>query len=164
MKRTVCLAALVTCTALLSTGTRQSVVGAAAPPLPFSTISIGDRSGVSTPGQVVIRNATEWRRLWAKHAAGTAPPAALPRVDFSQEMVIAVFAGRVPVPSRIAVVKIVDEGDRLMVLVATGGARPGPLGAEPVATTPFHIVRLRRLALPVVFAPARPPDVLPPLD
>ena len=35
---------------------------------PFSTIAAGKISGVRTPTQIVVRDVTVWRSLWARHA------------------------------------------------------------------------------------------------
>ena len=36
--------------------------------VPFSTIAAGKLSGVRTPTQIVVRDVTVWRSLWARHA------------------------------------------------------------------------------------------------
>jgi len=143
---------------ILLTGTSPSVQSQVPTSWPFATIAVGDRSGISTPTQVVARTLPEFADLWRRHTTGLPGPLRLPRVDFSREMVIGVFAGVVTVPSRIAIVKISPGHDRIIVLVHMASLYPGPLGAEPGGGTPFHIVRVPRSPLSVVFVPAKLPD------
>jgi len=122
--------------------------------VPFVTVAAGDRSDISTPAEVVVRTAGEWQALWRRHTA-TAP---VPRVDFSVDMVIAVFAGEADTSSRVAVLRVIRASDRLIVIVQRLEAEPGP---EPVLVeghTAFHVIRIPRTSLPVVFVPARTPD------
>jgi PrcB C-terminal len=106
-----------------------------------STLARGDGSGVTHPRRVVIRDEPAWRALWAEHAGAASAP---PRVDFSTQMVAAVFAGDRPTPGY--TVEIVDarqQGDRLGIVVAESRPAPGTLAAQ-VIVTPFHIVALPR--------------------
>ena len=129
------------------------------PSLLFATLTAGDRSAIQTPTQVVVRTAAEWQTLWRRHTAALTEVPAPPRVDFTREMVIAVFAGRVESSTRMSILRITREANRLVVLVRMAETQPGP---EPVGTgvrTPFHIVRIARSSLPVVFVRARAPDI-----
>ncbi len=129
------------------------------PSLPFVTLTAGDRSGIRVPTQVVVRTATEWQILWRKHSAGLTEATGTPRVDFTREEVIAVFAGKVESSTRMSILRITRQADRLVVLVQMAEMQPGP---EPVGTgvrTPFQIVRVMRSSLPVVFVRARAPDI-----
>ncbi|MGV7643070.1 protease complex subunit PrcB family protein, partial [Mycobacterium kansasii] len=58
----------------------------------MQTLNTNMMSGVSRPEQVVARTEPEWRALWERHAPGRTPPA----VDFSKNMVVAVFLGSRP--------------------------------------------------------------------
>ncbi len=123
--------------------------------IPFKTIAMGEDSGIRTPIQVVVRTPAAWRALWQKHTSGQ-PQSALPTIDFSRDMVVAVFAGDVPPFTRASILRISREGSRLTALVRIAQARPGPVPTEPGNVTPYHIVRLPRSGLPVVFV--RGPD------
>lgn len=126
----------------------------------FVTIAAGQRSAITTPIQVVIRDAAAWVRLWSRHAgAATAHP---PAVDFGTEMVIALFAGRASASTAVAVARILYESDRVVVQYTLGERRPLPMGEEGPAATPFHIVRVARSTLPVTFQLLRTPPVLRP--
>ncbi len=125
----------------------------------FSTIASGTRSGVHAQMQVVIRTPTEWNVLWQKHSAGLPSTSGIPKVDFSRDMVIAVFAGDAPVATRVSIVRILQQQSQLMVLVRIGEMQPGPTQTEPAGGSPFQVVRLARSTLPVIFLPAKTPRV-----
>ena len=140
-----------------------ALIATAAPaPLPFVTVAEGARSGVRTPRQVVVRTAAEWRALWEHHAGTTAAAArARPEVDFSRFMIVAVFGGRSAAGERVRIRRVVREAGQVVVLI---GVVRGPRLAE--ATTSFHIVRLPRTDVPVVFAVegARREPLVPPIE
>ena len=130
-----------------------SVAGAGEPAVPFTTIAAGATSGIRTLTLVVIRNPAEWTRAWHKHAVGLrGKDAAEPAIDFTQEMVIAVFAGEVGLDTRVRIIKIAQDKQRLRVVyrIATP-PQPGPMPLDLAAATPFHIVRLARSPYPVAF-------------
>ena len=56
------------------------------------TIAKGDQSNVDDARQVLVRTEAEWTKLWQQHA----PEHPKPAVDFSKEMVVAVFMGSRP--------------------------------------------------------------------
>ena len=106
-----------------------------------TTIAKGDGSGIVEPRRIVVRDAIEWRALWAAHA-GPAEPA--PHVDFAADMVAAVFAGERPTPGyEIEIGDAHREGGALAIVV---NEVPPPRGlmAAQVIVSPFHIVRLSR--------------------
>src|SRR5574337_1720143 len=87
-----------------------SVAGADKHVVPFTTVAAGTDSGIRTLTLVVIRNPADWTRVWQKHTAGTlGKDAAEPTINFTREMVIAVFAGEVSLDTRVAIIKVVQE-------------------------------------------------------
>ena len=56
----------------------------------LTTIARGESSGIVESQRVIVRDAGQWRALWAAHAG---PATAAPDVDFTSRMVAAVFAG-----------------------------------------------------------------------
>jgi hypothetical protein len=133
-----------------------SVPGASEPAVPFTTVAAGATSGIRTLTLVAIRNPAEWTRAWHKHAIGLrGKDAAEPAIDFTQEMVIAVFAGEVGLDARAAIIKIVQDKQRLRVVYRIANPlQPGPTPLDLAAATPFHIVRFARSPYPVAFVPA----------
>ncbi len=137
-----------------------SVAGADEHMVPFTTVAAGTASGIRTLTLVVIRNPTEWTRVWNKHTGDKkGKDAAEPTIDFTQQMVIAVFAGEVGLDTRVTIIKIVQDRQRLQVVYRIATPQPGPTPLGPTAATPFHIVRLARTPHPVTFVPAVEKDI-----
>lgn len=113
-----------------------------------TTIARGDGSRIVEPRRLVVRNAGEWRALWALHAG---PDAAAPPVDFSSAMVVAVFAGERPSPGfevEIAGFRRTDPG--IEVIVHERAPGPERVAAQMIVT-PFHIVSVPRIEGPARF-------------
>lgn len=62
----------------------------------FRLLSQQAVSGVTSAQNVVIRDAAEFSALWARHMGNRLPVPAVPAIDFSQKMVVGVFAGQLP--------------------------------------------------------------------
>lgn len=103
-----------------------------------TTVARGSMSAITEAKQVVVRSSAEWNALWKEH--GAAQP--VPAVDFSKELVVAVFLGSRPTGGfGVEVVSTRVEGDALIVEYAE--QRPGRSDiVSQVLTSPFHIVKL----------------------
>lgn len=141
--------------------------GAAAPapaplgPLPQAALIYDDdASGLREPARLVVRDAAALNTLWHRATAGQPAPPPAPVVDFGQEMVVAVAAGRMTPSDRIRVDSVGvrrEPGadgrvrDVLAVLVRTTEA------CERFDTPayPVQLVRMRRYDGPVVFVERR---------
>jgi len=146
--------------ALLLAAPAGSATGADEQVAPFTTVAAGTASGIRSPSLVVIRNPTDWTRVWHKHAVGLrGKEAAEPTIDFTQEMVIAVFAGEVGLDTRVAIITIAQNKERLRVVYRIANPQPGPTSLDLTAATPFHVVRLARSPYPVTFVPAVQKDI-----
>jgi hypothetical protein len=126
--------------------------------VPFATIAIGTTSRIRGPERLAIRNQAAWQRLWRRHSGLTAAPS----VDFDTDMVIATFAGELSEPATLAIMRIVRESDRLVVLYRVGPTRPPLDGSGFPTVAPFHIVLVARSTLPVTFTQIKTPPVLAP--
>ncbi len=144
------------CVALIANPIAQ-----AAQQVAFTLLARGDHSGINTFSQAVVRSPGTWAALWQRHAAGTRTSTVPPAVDFSRNMVIAVFFGKGPVGRRTAISDIVERDTQLVVLVQMIGP-PGPESEDLPQATPFHIVQLARSPLPVVFIRAKIPNLYQP--
>jgi hypothetical protein len=127
-----------------------SLAGSALAPVPLTTISQSEQSGVEEARQVVVRTPEEWKALWKEHAPGQPMPA----VDFTKSMVIGVFLGsRNTAGYRVTITGI--ERDGAIVLVTYRDERPGARDIlAQVITFPHHLVRVERIAGEVKFARA----------
>lgn len=102
------------------------------------TIEKGDQSNIDGARQVFVRSDAELRQLWQQHA----PERALPKVDFTREMVVAVFMGSRPNAGfSTAVVSTTAAAGVLMVRYSETKPSPGAVTAQ-VLTFPYHIVAI----------------------
>jgi hypothetical protein len=76
-----------------------TVTRSLSPELVFSDNS----GGIQDSMRVVIRNADTWRDRWRDVTAAHEQPPALPQIDFSNEMVVLVAAGRMTIEDQIRV-------------------------------------------------------------
>jgi hypothetical protein len=104
------------------------------------TIDKGDRSGIDSPRQVVVRSAEEWTALWSEHAADRARPP----VDFSREMVVGVFLGTKPTAAySVAIVNALAKNDALLVQYRVTQPPAGAIAAQ-VITFPYHLAAVSK--------------------
>lgn len=117
----------------------------------LSTLDQGVKSGVREELRLVLRDPHEWQELWRRHTAGQFSPSPPPVVDFTREMVIAVFLGeKTTAGYTVEVVEARMLEDTLHVRVKVASPPPGVF-LLPVLTQPFHIVKVRRYDGPVAF-------------
>ena len=126
------------------------LAGNALAPVPFTTISQSDNSGVEEARQVVVRTPEAWRALWKEHAPGQPMPA----VDFTQSMLVGVFLGsRNTAGYRVTITGIDSAGSGAAVTYREERPGKGDMLAQ-VITFPHHLVRVERIAGEVTFARA----------
>ena len=115
--------------------------GNALTPVPFTTISQSEQSGVEEARQVVVRTAQEWTALWKEHA----PDRPMPAVDFTKSMVLGVFLGsRNTAGYRVTIAGIERSG--ASVAVTYREQRPGARDMlAQILTFPHHLVRVERI-------------------
>jgi len=110
--------------------------------LNFTTIEQGTDSALATDLVQLFRATTqaEWDDLWAQHKANVTPPPQQPAVDFSRQMVIAVFdREQTSGGYSIEITQIKKRLERLAVFATR--SEPGDNCATTTAlTSPFHIV------------------------
>ena len=126
---------------------------AVAGPVPFSTLAKGLASGVDQQTQIVVRSQDDWAALWSRHMRTQAAPPPPPSVDFSRDMVVALFLGERPTGGHaIEVTRIERTDGGLAIRYRT--TRPDPTGMQTQALTqPFHLIKLPRIAGAVTFVP-----------
>jgi protease stability complex PrcB-like protein len=109
------------------------------PPSPAPrTIEKGDQSNIENARQVLVRTDAELRQLWQQHA----PQRPMPKVDFSREMVVAVFMGSRPNAGfSTAVVSATEGGGALVIRYTETRPASGSLTAQ-VLTFPYHLVAI----------------------
>jgi hypothetical protein len=121
------------------------------------TVRTGAQSNIQKPEQVVVRSEAEWQALWKRHSASKVQAEDVPKVDWSREMVLAVFLGSRSTGGYS--VKIVDAREVNGKLeVRTEQRSPAPDGfVSQGFTSPFHLVAAPKSSLPVVWKKVSPP-------
>jgi len=108
--------------------------------LPMHPIEHGLNSDIDARRQVAVRTAGEWSTLWAQHAGERPKPA----VDFSKDMLVAVFMGSRPTAGfTVDITGVREEGATLVVSYRETRPSPDSVAAQ-VLTSPFHIVAVPR--------------------
>ena len=104
------------------------------------TIEKGDQSNVDEARQVLVRTESEWTRLWQQHN----PDRPRPAVDFSKEMVVAVFMGSRPNAGfSIAITSAMAANGALVVRYTETAPAAGAVSAQ-ILTFPYHIAAITR--------------------
>jgi PrcB C-terminal len=108
--------------------------------LPMRPIDKGLNSTMDDKRQAVVRTDAEWTRVWTQHAGEKTRPA----VDFSKDMVLALFMGTRPTAGfATEIVGVREEAGTL--IVSYKETRPSPESvAAQILTSPFHIVAVPR--------------------
>ena len=120
---------------------------ASAQSIPVRVIEKGDQSNIDSTRQAVARSEAEWRALWKQHNFDR--PA--PKVDFSKEMVVAVFMGSRPSAGfSTEIVAVEPKADGLVVRY-----KETPPGADrmtaQILTFPYFMAAVPKKAGQVTF-------------
>jgi hypothetical protein len=119
---------------------------AAVLPIRFRTIDRGDDSLLTVRRELVVRTVGAWDLVWHRHR-GTARP----DIDFSREMVIAVFGGGQGQSSAVEIVEVaLEDGETVVRYVEHREA------ALPLGRAAFHLIAIPARRAPVRFV--RQPD------
>jgi hypothetical protein len=104
------------------------------------TIEKGDQSNIDDARRVLVRTDAEWTTLWRQHH----PDKPRPAVDFSKEMVVAVFMGSRPNAGfSTAVISATAANGALIVRYRETMPGPGTVSAQ-ILTFPYHLVAIPR--------------------
>ena len=108
------------------------------PPPAVRTVVKGPMSEVETPRQAVVRSPAEWSTLWKAHD----PRGPLPPVDFTREMVVAVFVGSRPTSGySVEIVRAVGNSGTLVVEYVETAPSRDAITAQ-VLTAPYHLAAI----------------------
>lgn len=114
---------------------------------PPRSIESGTQSSVDEPRQAVARTAAEWSALWKGHNFDK--PA--PQVDFSKEMVVAVFLGSRPTAGYTVRIVGTEMRDGALVVRYSEGRPPAGMMTAQVLTSPYAIAAVPKFAGDVKF-------------
>lgn len=119
-----------------------------------------DGGGIQDSTRLVVRGEALWREIWEQATSPRYSPPPLPVIDFSQEMVLVVGAGRMTPEDRIQVDSVgvrrertADGSDRDVLAVVVRTTRG--CGRFDADAYPLEIVRVRRFEGPVNFIERR---------
>jgi len=119
--------------------------------LPFSTISKGTFSGCTTKQNLVIKTQEQWVKLWKKHTSTRMPQTPTPKVDFTKQMILAIFGGQKPTGGfAVEIVKVEKGRDKIKVFFKETVPPPDALVSQ-VFTQLYHIIKVEKSDLPVTF-------------
>ncbi len=126
---------------------RAPVVTEAAPAevaVPFTELARGSKSTVKTRVNYLIRTPEDLKKLWKMVDATSTPP----KVDFTRETVIAVFAGKAPTAGyAISVSQITDAEERMVSITVAKPDRT--CMTANVLTMPYEVVKVPTTSLPL---------------
>jgi len=115
----------------------------------FRVLSLGQSSGLTQPKFLTFRSATEFATFWNIHTAATNAP--IPKINFQQQMVIAVFMGEQRTGGyAIAIERIIELEQELQVFVTLVKPKPGT-NRVMMISQPYMIVALARSDKSVTF-------------
>lgn len=111
----------------------------------------GAASGIHEPLQKVIRNAEEWKALWSRHVSNQIPPPPAPAIDFSRQMVAAIFSGNHPSGGYKVEISGVREDKGQLIIEYIETNPPADTLSISMITQPYDIRILNRSDLPAHF-------------
>ena len=119
--------------------------------LAIATLAKANQSGQSGAAQYVVLDGGAWSTVWAQAHATVLPAPPLPEVDFTREMVIAVFQGTKPTAGfSVNIARVLDSGNTVEVFVED--TSPGPqCFVASVLTSPYHIVKVQMVEKEIAF-------------
>ncbi|KFI05547.1 hypothetical protein JN27_20910 [Massilia sp. BSC265] len=117
-------------------------------PVAFKTIVSESFSNIETPREVVIKDAAAWSTLWAEHSKTRI---AAPEVDFTRNMLVAVFQGSGnPGCGTFDVVHVGSKDGKLLVEYEIRDMSPVAICLAAV-TQPMRVVSVPKVDAPVEF-------------
>ena len=106
--------------------------------LPMRSLDQGQESRIDVAKQVSARTVDDWDALWKQHGSGRTRPS----VDFTKEVVAAVFLGSRPSAGfSVQIIGARQDGGALIVAYRETRPAPDALTAQ-VLTSPYHIVAI----------------------
>jgi hypothetical protein len=110
-------------------------------PVAMTPLNSDLMSGIDRPQQSVAKTAAEFQTLWQRHAPGR--PA--PTVDFTKNMVVAVFLGSRPTGGyAVEITSVNSQGDATIVRWTERAPGPGQMASQVITAPSFMAVVPRR--------------------
>lgn len=116
-------------------------------PVPFKTVVSESFSDITAPREVVIKDAAAWSALWDEH---TDKKIAAPAVDFSRNMLVAIFTGSGNLCGTFDVVHVGARDGKLLVEYEIRDMSPVAFCVAAI-TQPMRVVAVPKVDVPVEF-------------
>ena len=112
--------------------------------IPFTQLVSGTLSNVAESKNYLVESSAQLQQLWKLIKTATPPPT----IDFSKNVVIAVFAGSEPTPGYAVIVsKIEDSAKRLVTITLT--APDSSCVLPQMVTSPYELIEVPATTLPL---------------
>lgn len=111
--------------------------------VPFVSIASGVTSGIAVRREITITSPEAWGTLWAEHAYAIGQAGPAPLVDFSREVVIAIFLGTRPSGGFSVAIRRIERGDGGLTVYFQEGRPAKDALVSQALTQPFHIVKVK---------------------
>jgi hypothetical protein len=121
----------------------------------FETVASDSQSGITAERTVVVKDAAALEKLWAEHGKNRSTPPAMPKVDFTRQMVLAVFGGWKPTSCESTGITRVSSGGDRIVVNYEDRALPTLNVCAQVLASPMQMVVVERSDAPVEFVKAK---------
>ncbi len=119
--------------------------------LQFETLAKGFYSGYNSKDFLVIKSDEELERVWNLTFSGVSPQPKPPEIDFSKQMLVAVFLGRRMTGGfSIQIESVVEHENKVVVHVLESSPAKNCIVTQAL-TSPYHMVVFERVDKPVVF-------------
>jgi hypothetical protein len=112
--------------------------------LEFDTIEKGFLSGITEKKNLIIRTEDEWAKLWNKHTSTRIPHPEAPVINFTENMILAVFMGQKPSGGFAVEITRVERCENELVVFFNEVEPPPDAVVTTVLTQPYHIIRIER--------------------
>ena len=123
----------------------------------FETIAKGGLSNHNARKEYVIKDDGNWSKIWYQCNANIRTIPEKPKIDFNEEMILAVFQGQFPTGGyKIEITKVIERKGYIVVTVEERTPKTGGGGPLMILTQPYHIVRMKRSNKDVVFERKNP--------
>ena len=111
----------------------------------------GFNSGETSKQRLAIRTAQAWKAVWEKTYRNVSSPPEVPKVDFTKDMILAVFMGQKSTGGHsVQIVKVSKTDKGLKTHVREISPKPVDIVTQAL-TSPFHLVIISSVEGDVIF-------------
>ena len=119
--------------------------------LEFHTIEKGFFSGITEKKNSIIRRQDQWAELWNKHTSTRTPHPQAPVIDFTENIILAVFMGQKPSGGFAVEITRVEKCENELVVFFSEVEAPPNAEVTAVLTQPYHIIKIEKIGLKTRF-------------